>query len=177
MRTRYSSVQIVIHWLVLVLVVLTYTTMDIKGAFIKGSQARELLTLAHYSLGFCVLFLMCVRVFVRAMYTTPSVKPAPPHWQHNLSVLVHAVIYLMFIGLPVLGILSKYYSGQDWTMFNLMMPKSVLPDLSLQKELKTLHTWLANAGYYLIGLHAFAALWHHYRLRDNTLVRMLPGRK
>ncbi|MBU9836403.1 cytochrome b561 (plasmid) [Rahnella aquatilis] len=177
MRSRYSSVQIVIHWLVLVLVVFTYTTMDIKGAFARGSQVRELLTLTHYSLGFCVLFLMCVRVFVRAMYSTPPVKPAPPRWQHNLAVLTHMVIYLMFIGLPVLGILSKYYAGHDWTMFNIMMPKSVFPDMELQRQLKTVHMWLANTGYYLIGLHALAALWHHYRLRDNTLVRMLPGRK
>ena len=177
MRTRYSSAQIVIHWLVLVLVVLTYGSMEIKGIFAKGSQTRDLLTLAHYSLGFCVLFLMCVRVFVRAMYTTPSVKPPPRRWQHTLSVLMHFVIYLMFIVLPMLGILSKYYSGHNWTMFNILMPKSVFPDIEFQQQLRSLHTWLANAGYYLIGLHAFAALWHHYRLRDNTLVRMLPGRK
>jgi len=30
------------------------------------------------------------------------------------------------------------------------------------------------AGYYLIGLHALAALLHHYLIRDNTLQRMLP---
>jgi cytochrome b561 len=82
----------------------------------------------------------------------------------------------MFIGLPVLGILSQYFGGHDWTMFNIRMPKSYLADLTLQKQLKTLHEWLANAGYYLIGLHAFAALWHHYRRRDNTLIRMLPGK-
>jgi cytochrome b561 len=31
-------------------------------------------------------------------------------------------------------------------------------------------------GYFLIGLHALAALFHHYVSRDNTLTRMLPGR-
>jgi cytochrome b561 len=29
-------------------------------------------------------------------------------------------------------------------------------------------------GYFLLGLHAAAALFHHYVLKDNTLVRMLP---
>jgi cytochrome b561 len=28
-------------------------------------------------------------------------------------------------------------------------------------------------GYWLIGLHAAAALFHHYVLRDDTLRRML----
>jgi cytochrome b561 len=31
-------------------------------------------------------------------------------------------------------------------------------------------------GYYLVGLHAVAALVHHYVNRDDTLRRMLPGR-
>lgn len=33
---------------------------------------------------------------------------------------------------------------------------------------------LNSIGYFLIGLHAAAALFHHYLLRDNTLRRMLP---
>jgi cytochrome b561 len=31
-------------------------------------------------------------------------------------------------------------------------------------------------GYFLIGLHAAAALFHHYVLRDDTLTRILPRR-
>jgi len=31
-------------------------------------------------------------------------------------------------------------------------------------------------GYWLIGLHAAAALFHHYVVRDDTLRRMLPLR-
>ena len=35
--------------------------------------------------------------------------------------------------------------------------------------------WYSTAGYFLIGLHAAAALYHHYIRRDDTLKRMLPG--
>jgi cytochrome b561 len=38
------------------------------------------------------------------------------------------------------------------------------------------HELLANALLILAGLHACAALIHHYVFRDRTLVRMLPGR-
>jgi len=31
-------------------------------------------------------------------------------------------------------------------------------------------------GYYLIGMHALAALYHHFFSRDNTLTNMLPRR-
>jgi hypothetical protein len=30
-------------------------------------------------------------------------------------------------------------------------------------------------GYFLIGMHAAVALFHHYVIQDNTLTRMLPG--
>lgn len=46
---------------------------------------------------------------------------------------------------------------------------------ALGKELKEIHEVVGTLGYYLIGLHALAALYHHYVKRDNTLVRMLPG--
>jgi len=36
---------------------------------------------------------------------------------------------------------------------------------------------VGTTGYFLIGLHAVAALYHHYIKRDNTLTRMLPERE
>ncbi|MEO8857686.1 MAG: cytochrome b/b6 domain-containing protein, partial [Burkholderiaceae bacterium] len=43
------------------------------------------------------------------------------------------------------------------------------------RNLKDIHETIGTIGYYLIGLHAAAALFHHYVLRDNTLARMLPA--
>lgn len=36
---------------------------------------------------------------------------------------------------------------------------------------------LANLSYYVVGLHALAALLHHYLWKDNTLLRMMPKKK
>jgi len=36
---------------------------------------------------------------------------------------------------------------------------------------------LGTIGYFLIGVHALGALLHHYVMRDDTLVRMLPRRR
>jgi superoxide oxidase len=35
---------------------------------------------------------------------------------------------------------------------------------------------IATIGYWLIGLHALAGIYHHYVVRDNTLLRMMPRR-
>ena len=42
--------------------------------------------------------------------------------------------------------------------------------------MKELHETAGSVGYWLIGLHAAAALFHHYGMRDDTLKRMLFGR-
>lgn len=43
-------------------------------------------------------------------------------------------------------------------------------------SLADIHEAIGTIGYYLIGLHAAAALHHHYFMHDNTLLRMLPWR-
>lgn len=44
------------------------------------------------------------------------------------------------------------------------------------KQFEEIHETIGNVGYFLIGLHAAAALINHFYFRDNTLVRMLPSR-
>jgi cytochrome b561 len=51
------------------------------------------------------------------------------------------------------------------------------PDEALAERMEALHELGGTLGYFLIGLHAAAALAHHYLLRDNALARMLPGRR
>ena len=40
--------------------------------------------------------------------------------------------------------------------------------------LAEVHGWLGDAILWLAGLHALAALYHHYLLRDGVLSSMLP---
>ena len=65
-------------------------------------------------------------------------------------------------------VVSRGYGGR------LHGPLAVDPDLA--KRLKYWHELLGSSGYWLIGLHAAAGLFHHYWVRDNTLNRMLLQR-
>ncbi|WP_409077091.1 cytochrome b [Paraburkholderia sp. FT54] len=38
----------------------------------------------------------------------------------------------------------------------------------------TVHTWLGDAILWVAGFHALAGLYHHFVLKDNVLVSMLP---
>jgi cytochrome b561 len=57
------------------------------------------------------------------------------------------------------------------------MPHAAESNFDLVDVLKEWHETLANVGYVVIGLHAMAALMHHYFWKDNTLLRMMPKKR
>ena len=67
-------------------------------------------------------------------------------------------------------------TGKTIPLFGVHLPPLVAPDENLAGQLEELHETIGTLGYWLIGLHATAALFHHYVLRDKTLRRMLPVR-
>lgn len=175
MKETFTRSQRTLHWLVLLMIVITYAAMELKGFAAKGTTPRELLTLLHYTAGVSVLVLMVVRIGVKLRHRDPDIVPQPPRWQTAASKAVHGLLYLMFLSLPLLGILSLYFGQVEWSFLGLNMPVAAAQDTSLQHTLKSVHELIANAGYFLVGLHAAAALFHHYIVRDNTLERMLPS--
>ncbi|WP_394541876.1 cytochrome b561 [Pantoea sp. SGAir0418] len=177
MRNKYAPAQIFIHWLTLVLVATAYCTMEFRSLFTRGSWQGYTMIVGHFSAGSCVLLLMLSRIVLRFRHRSPKIEPQPPHWQTGLAHLMHLAIYLFFIVLPILGILSRFYMGRSWWIFAIPMPVSASPDPDFADMLSDWHETLAPYGYWLIGLHATAALVHHYLIKDNTLLRMMPSRR
>jgi len=108
--------------------------------------------------------------------TAPPVVPALPVWQQRLSGFIHLALYVLMIAMPVLGWLVLSASAKPIPFFGLQLPSLLAENKALAHDLKEVHETFGTVGYFLIGLHALAALFHHYIARDNTLVRMLPGR-
>ncbi|WP_256582828.1 cytochrome b [Pseudomonas sp. PICF141] len=84
-------------------------------------------------------------------------------------------LYGLMIATPLLAWLMLAAGNKPMPYFGFFLPAPVAVDPDLAKQLKHWHEWLGSAGYWLIGLHAAAGLFHHYWVRDNTLTRMLPG--
>lgn len=174
MKTRYSLSQISLHWATLLMIILTYAAMLTRDYFPEDNQ--PLVRLLHFNFGICVWVLMWVRIFLRTRNTTPAITPPLPRWQVAASHAVHGVLYLLFLSLPVLGVLTLEFGGRDWVLFGWQVPQFISPDPSARRTVRTAHEFLANCGYYLIGLHALAAIYHHYFRKDDTFTRMLPGK-
>lgn len=87
------------------------------------------------------------------------------------------MLYALMIAMPLTGWLLLSASGKPIPFFGLQLPALIAENKDLAKQLKEVHEVIGTTGYYLIGLHVVASLYHHYMICDNTLLRMLPGRK
>jgi cytochrome b561 len=174
-RTRYGWPLIGLHWLTFLLIVVVYATAELSDAFPKGSAGRANLRAGHEMLGLTVFGLVWLRLAVRAFTAAPAIDPVPSRWQALLAKAAHFALYGLMIVLPLSGWLMLSAAGKPIPFFAWELPPLVAPGRSLAKAFEELHEAIASLGYALIGLHATAALFHHYLLRDNTLKLMLPG--
>ena len=130
----------------------------------------------HYTLGLSVFSLVWLRLVVRLSGASPAIEPAVPAWQAMSATVAHRTLYVLMIGLPLLGWLTLSAKGTPVPFFGAELPPLIGKSKDLAKWLKDMHETSATVGYLLIGLHAAAALYHHCVRRDNTLRRMLPAR-
>lgn len=177
-QTRFSTAVIALHWLTLFLLVAVYACMELRGLAPKGSVLRADMKSLHYSLGLSVLVIVVVRLAVRwAAGRAPPVVPALPVWQQRLARLAHVALYAFLFTMPILGWFTLSAAGTPIVLFGMPLPALMAPDEALGRQIKELHETIATVGYFLVGLHAAAALWHHYLRRDNTLLRMLASQR
>ena len=93
-----------------------------------------------------------------------------------MARIAQGLLYLLMAALPLLGWLALSARGGPVPWFGLELPLLLDENRALSKTFKNLHEIGATVGYVVVGVHAAAALLHHYVLRDNTLRLMLLRR-
>ena len=172
---RYHPLAIGVHWLMLALLIAVYASIELSGIFPKGSASREAMRTWHEMLGITIFGLVFVRLALRLVLRAPVVTPAPPDWQRFLASAMHVALYAFLVAMPLLGWLMMSAKAKATPFFGLQLPALIGPDKALAHDIEDIHEVIGVIGYYLVGLHAGAALFHHYLMRDDTLRRMLPG--
>ena len=172
---RYGSLLIALHWLMLLLIVLVYASIELRELYPRGSDIRNALKTWHYALGLSVFILVWVRLFARFVGSTPPIFPAPPRWQVLAAHSSEFAIYVFMIAMPLLGWLILSAENEALSLFGVQLPALVRENKLLAEQVEEVHELAGNIGYFLIGIHAAAALLHHYVQRDNALTRMLPS--
>ncbi len=70
--------------------------------------------------------------------------PKPKPMMTGLAHLGHLVIYLLFIALPVIGLVMMYNRGNPWFAFGMTMPYASEANFERVDSLKSWHETLAN---------------------------------
>ena len=174
-HSRYSSLSITLHWAMLLILIAVYACMELREYYPKGSDFREGLKMWHFMFGLTVLLLVLIRVVARVTGGTPPITPDPPAWQTLIARLTHLALYAFMIAMPIAGWVILSASGKAIPFYGLELPALVGLNKALAEQVKELHETVATIGYFLVGLHAVAALFHHYIVKDDTLRRMIPG--
>lgn len=172
---RYHSLSVSLHWLTLLLLIAVYALMEWKGIFPKGSEPRETMKMWHFMLGLTVLCVTVLRLGARFLFTVPPITPTPPAWQLMLAKLMHLALYIFLLAMPLLGWSVLSAAGKPIPFFGFHLFALIEPNKDLAHTLKEIHETIGVLGYYLIGVHALAAIFHHYFMRDDTLLRMFPA--
>lgn len=168
---RYSKPAVFFHWAIVLLIALAYLAIEVRGP--KGSESRVFWSNVHFWAGSLVLAIAVLRLTWRLW------RGAPADIDSNramlfLARLAHLALYLFIFVQPLLGILMINAGGRPVMLAGLDWPIRLMgADSSVHDALHAAHVFIGNLFYWVIGLHALAALAHHFLWRDNTLRRMI----
>jgi cytochrome b561 len=171
---RWGAVSIGLHWLVVILV-LTIAVLGLYMTDLPLGLYKVKVYALHKSLGLTVLALGLIRLAWIVFDGRPKPLADDPPWQMTAAKLTHWGLYALLLLVPLTG--WRYNTVADFGLrwFGLFqVPGLGAADLAQKAMAKEWHVALFYTLAGLVAVHAAAALWHHYALRDHTLRRMLP---
>jgi cytochrome b561/polyisoprenoid-binding protein YceI len=181
---RYSTVAIVLHWLIAAAIVLQIMLPARMGP--PYTPATFAVTQLHKSIGITILLLSLVRLAWRFTHRAPPLPAAMPRWEKTLAKVTHVGFYVVMIAMPLTGWLMV--STSRIVLPTLLFGVVPWPDVpgvgGLAPAAK--HVWfvigknghelIAWLIYGLLGLHVAGALKHQLFSKDEpVLARMAPG--
>lgn len=168
---RYDGQTVALHWMTAALVVLLWVigqTADWlpHGAFKTGYWST------HVVGGFLLTGVLARRLVWRATGGR-RLPPAETGLLHVVAKATHYGLYVLLLAVVTLGIVNAFVRG--YGLYGLVhLPQ--LGDREWRHAITDWHGLAANMLLALAGVHAGAALVHHYAWHDAVLRRMGPGR-
>ena len=181
--TRYSTVAIILHWLIALMIIANIAGAFLAEPFFESSLPADRATGAlimglHKAAGITVIFLTLVRLAWRLAHPPAALPAHMAGWEVLLSKTTHGLFYVLMLGVPLAGwLMSSSHPGNfpmSWFGF------FEIPQLPIADNKATAHFWEEVheiSGYAMIGLivlHVAAALKHQFINRDDVLARMAP---
>lgn len=177
MNAVYTRPAILLHWLMAVLIAVTFPL----GLYMSGlhlSPHKLQLYAYHKWIGICLLSLLVLRAFWRITHQPPALTYVLPRWQERVASLTHFSLYLLLCLIPITGWMMSSALGFPVVLFGILpLPDLVGTNHALGIQLKHIHSFLNYGLLSLVMLHLVAVVQHQFILRDGVLWRMWSWRK
>lgn len=170
---RYGALIIGLHWL---------TALSVAGLFALGVWMVDLdyysgwYTRApdwHRGCGVLLFAVVALRMGMRIFNRPPRPVPGTRTWEHRAAVIVHWLLLGLTLAVAVAGYLISTADGRSVSVFGWFDIPATITSIEAQEEVfGDIHWYLALALLALSGVHAAAALQHHFLKKDETLRRM-----
>jgi len=157
MKHGYSSLQIALHWLVLVLVVVNLLLGQSMARVFEARHGGEAVVsagpaYAHIAIGVTILLTMIARLAARLSRPVATAPDTPHRLLATLGRINHWAFYAMLLLIPLLGAIAWFGDSE---------------------AAGELHGLAIVVLLVLIAIHVSAALFHHFVLGDGLIRRML----
>ena len=170
---QFSRTAKWLHWLV------AFLMLSVLGAAWSFAftlpEDRAGAIPVHVSIGLIVVALTVLRLAWRAAVPPPPIPPATPGWVQRGAKVGHFLLYALILVQGVLGIWMAALSPVDIRVLNGFNLSELAPaSAGSLAGLRQVHFAVACLLTATIFGHIAGALWHHFVLRDDVLIRMLP---
>ncbi len=169
---RYGDAAVAFHWTLSVLVVIVGVLGLLHDNWPKQTQAFWINV--HALIGLLLWGLLIARIAWRIRHTPPELPAETGAFSRRLSSPVHWALYALMFVIPIIGIVTFVYHGRVFDFGLFQVDFGVKKNRAIFHPTEDIHGYLAYALFTLAGLHALAALWHRFYLRDGVLARMWP---
>jgi cytochrome b561 len=174
---RYSAGAQLFHWLTVLLVGTAYVLSPGGSEERIYSAGMDAARQWHESVGLLLLAVVLIRLVWRLFSAPP--EPAPTAaWMRAAAKVAHWALYALLLAIPLTAIAGAWLEAHPLTILGIGdIAPMLAPAHDIGASVAYIHTILGTVILWLAGLHAAAALFHHYVLRDRTLLTMLPSWK
>jgi cytochrome b561 len=164
--------------LVTALLIIAVFAFGLWMAEVPARAERPYYFAIHASLGMTLLVLVAMRFAWAMLNVAPAAPAGTPAWQIGAARFTHAGLYGLTFATAILGWLLAGASEPpiEPQAFGLVpIPAPVSAGRASEDFLEEAHELTAYALVGLAGVHAAAALYHHFVLGDSVLRRMIFG--
>jgi superoxide oxidase len=174
-RPPFDTLTITLHWITVMIALALLCSGLVYGQVEEQYWAQHLLQV-HRSLGVTIWTLTVFRLLWRATGARFPAFPASMTSLHQLGArLSEYGLYVLLLIQPATGLAQTILRGRPFEVFAWSIPPLVARDVGLVGFFRAAHEIGAWCLLALAGLHAAAALVHHFILRDDVLEVMAPA--